>query len=160
MEMDARELRNTLGNFTTGVCLITAHDAQGEAMALTANSFSSVSLEPPLVLWSLQNSSDVFEVFAGPSRYAINVLTSDQEGLSVAYARPGEHQLDPAHYELGDNGAPVVRDALAVFECTLEATYEGGDHTIIVGRVSRFAAQLEREPLVFYRGGYCALAAS
>jgi flavin reductase (DIM6/NTAB) family NADH-FMN oxidoreductase RutF len=160
MALDPRELRNTLGNFTTGVCLVTAFDSDRQPQALTVNSFSSVSLDPPLVLWSLQNSSEVFDVFATPPYYAINVLAAEQEGLSVRYAQPGAHRLDAAHFTAGENGAPVISGALAHFECELAATHEGGDHTIIVGRVTRFAADTTREPLVFYRGGYRALVVS
>jgi flavin reductase (DIM6/NTAB) family NADH-FMN oxidoreductase RutF len=160
MALDPRELRNTLGNFTTGVCLVTALDGDRQAQALTVNSFSSVSLDPPLVLWSLQNNSEVFDVFATPEHYAINVLSAEQEALSVRYAQPGAHLLEPAHFTAGENGAPVIGGALAHFECELAATHEGGDHTIIVGRVTRFAADTTRAPLVFYRGGYRALAVS
>jgi flavin reductase (DIM6/NTAB) family NADH-FMN oxidoreductase RutF len=160
MTVDSRELRNSLGNFTTGVCLVTALDGAGEAQAITANSFSSVSLDPPLVLWSLQNNSEVFDIFATPRHFAICVLTAAQEALSVRYSQPGGHRLAPEHFSPGENGAPVIADALAVFECELAATHEGGDHTIIVGRVSRFAAEASGEPLVFYRGGYRALAVS
>ncbi|KGE03486.1 flavin reductase family protein [Pseudohaliea rubra] len=160
MALDPRALRNTLGNFATGVCLVTALDGELQPQALTVNSFSSVSLDPPLVLWSLQNNSEAYDIFATPQHYAINVLAAEQELLSTRYAQSGAHLLDPAHFTPGENGAPVITGALAVFECQLAATHEGGDHTIIVGRVARFAADTTREPLVFYRGGYRALAVS
>ena len=111
------------------------------------------------MLWSLQHDCDIFDALVSPERYAINVLSSEQEALSRAYARRGAHEMETAHYEPGANGAPLVRDALAFFECTLDATHEGGDHTIIVGRVTRFAAREGGEPLVFYQGAYRALAA-
>lgn len=159
MELDGRELRNALGRFATGVCLITAVTDEGEPLALTANSFSSVSLDPPLVLWNLQNNSEVFAVYSGAKHYAINVLAGNQQELSSRYARKGDHVLDPEHFTLGENGgAPIINDALVSFECTLDATHPGGDHLIIVGRVDAMNVRPEGEPLVFYSGAYRALA--
>lgn len=159
MELDGRELRNALGRFATGVCLITAVTDEGEPLALTANSFSSVSLDPPLVLWNLQNNSEVFAVYSGAKHYAINVLAGNQQELSSRYARKGDHVLDPEHFTLGENGgAPIITDALVSFECTLDATHPGGDHLIIVGRVDAMNVRPEGEPLVFYSGAYRALA--
>ena len=158
MSFDGREFRNALGRFATGVCLITTTTEQGQALALTANSFSSVSLDPPLVLWSLQNNSHVYDIFARPRYYAINVLTREQENLSNGYARKGEHELDPAHFTPGINGAPVIRDALVNFECELHATHEGGDHLIIVGRVHDMQSRPEGSPLLFFGGAYRELA--
>ena len=154
MNFDGRELRNALGRFTTGVCLITTTAGKQGSVALTANSFSAVSLEPPLVLWCLQNSSDAYELFAHPSSFAINVLAREQEALSIRYARKGDHAMAPEHYYAGEHGAPVVRDALVSFECEVEATHEGGDHLIIVGRVRAVQSRADGEPLLFYAGGY------
>ncbi len=154
MSMDGRELRNALGRFATGVCVITALNDKGEATGMTANSFASVSLDPPLVLWSLQNGSDVYSTFARPKSFAINVLAKEQVELSNLYARKGDHLMAAEHYRLGANGAPVVRDALVTFECDLHATHEGGDHLIIVGRVQNMVARPSGEPLLFYSGAY------
>ncbi len=154
MSMDGRELRNALGRFATGVCVITALNDKGEATGMTANSFASVSLDPPLVLWSLQNGSDVYSTFARPKSFAINVLAKEQVELSNLYARKGDHLMEAEHYRLGANGAPVVRDALVTFECDLHATHEGGDHLIIVGRVQNMVARPSGEPLLFYSGAY------
>ncbi|MDO8861897.1 flavin reductase family protein [Haliea sp. E1-2-M8] len=159
MELDVRELRNALGRFATGVCLITAVTEEGEALALTANSFSSVSLDPPLVLWNLQNNSEVFGAYSGARNYAINVLAGNQQELSSRYARKGDHLLDPEHFTPGENGgAPIIHDALVSFECSLDATHPGGDHLIIVGRVDAMHVRPEGEPLVFFSGAYRALA--
>lgn len=157
MSIDGRELRNALGRFATGVCLITLETAQGDSLALTANSFSSVSLEPPLVLWSLQNNSDVFEHYATAPYFAINILAADQQPLSDSYARKGQHQLEPAHFTRGAKGSPVISGALVSFECELAATHEGGDHLIIVGKVIQMSAREEGDPLLFFGGGYRAL---
>lgn len=154
MSIESRELRNLLGRFTTGVCVVTAISPEGQALGMTANSFASVSLEPPLVLWSLQNNSEVYDTFAAPRHYAINILTAEQLGLSNQYARQGDHILNPAHYRLGRYGAPIIRDALVSFECELHATHEGGDHLIIVGRVRDTVARAVGQPLLFYCGAY------
>ncbi len=154
MEFDPRELRNALGRFATGVCVITAVSDDGMPLGLTANSFASVSLSPPLVLWSLQNNSEVFATFAGPRHFAINVLAAEQMELSNRYARKGDHVLEPAHFRYGRHGTPVLRDALVTFECDLHATHDGGDHVIIVGRVRELLTRPTGEPLVFYSGAY------
>jgi flavin reductase (DIM6/NTAB) family NADH-FMN oxidoreductase RutF len=157
MDFDSRELRNALGRFATGVCLITAEDEKGNALAMTANSFSSVSLDPPLVLWSLQNNSEVYEAFASPRYFAINILSVEQQEHSNRYAKKGDHRLAPQHFTAGRFGAPIITDALVSFECEREATHEGGDHLIIVGRVRDMCQREDGDPLLFYRGGYRAL---
>jgi flavin reductase (DIM6/NTAB) family NADH-FMN oxidoreductase RutF len=154
MSFDSRELRDALGRFATGVCLITTVSDSNQAVAMTANSFTSVSLDPPLVLWSLQNNSDVYEVFATPRHFAINILSTEQQAQSNRYAKKGQHDLDPADYRIGKYGAPVIRHALVTFECELEATHEGGDHLIIVGRVKDMQEKPSGEPLLFYCGRY------
>lgn len=154
MSLDGRELRNALGRFATGVCVVTTMGNNQQALGMTANSFSSVSLDPPLVLWSLQNNSDVFETFARPHHYAINILSTEQQAHSNQYAKKGQHELDPSHYRLGKYGAPVIRQSLVTFECDLHTTYEAGDHLIIVGRVTDMHQRPSGEPLVFYSGRY------
>ena len=154
---DGRELRNALGRFATGVCVITTIDEQGNAVGMTANSFSSVSLDPPLVLWSLQSNSDLYTTFARPRRYAVNVLSSEQMALSNQYAKKGDHILDPGHFRVGRHGAPIIRNALVSFECELDATHEGGDHLIIVGRVKDMVSRPTGKPLLFHSGSYCEL---
>jgi flavin reductase (DIM6/NTAB) family NADH-FMN oxidoreductase RutF len=158
MAIDPRELRNTLGKFATGVCVITTRTADGHALGLTANSFSSVSLDPPLVLWSLQNNSEVYTEYATPQYFAVNVLAASQEDLSNLYARKGEHLMDADHFSTGTYGSPLIEGALACFQCELETTHEGGDHLIIVGRVLEQTSQEQGEPLCFFSGGYRQLA--
>lgn len=154
MSFDGRELRNALGRYATGVCVISTVTGAGQAVGMTANSFASVSLEPPLVLWSLQNNSDLYDVFSSPRFYAINILSSEQEGHSNQYAKKGQHELSPEHFMLGQHGSPIIRDALVSFECELEKTHEGGDHLIIVGRVRDMQQRPTGEPLLFFSGGY------
>lgn len=154
MSFDGRELRDALGRFTTGVCLITAVSEDGKSLGMTANSFSSVSLDPPLILWCLQNNSDIYDVFAAPRHFAINILASEQQALSSHYAKKGHHELAPAHYRAGKYGSPIVRNALVNFECEVEETHEGGDHLIIVGRVKDMQQRPDGDPLLFFSGGY------
>ncbi len=157
MDFDSRDLRNALGRFATGVCLITVTDEQGRGLAMTANSFSSVSLDPPLVLWNLQSNSDVYDAFAAPRYFAINILSLEQQEHSNRYAKKGDHLLAPEHFTPGRFGAPMVNGSLVNFECELEASHEGGDHRIIVGRVLDLQQSEEGDPLLFYAGGYRAL---
>ena len=154
MSLDGRELRNALGRFATGVCVITATNEDGKAVGMTANSFSSVSLDPPLVLWCLQNGSEMYDAFAAPRSFAINVLALEQEDLSNFYAKKGDHMMLEEHYRLGRNGAPLLRNALVNFECELETTHEGGDHLIIVGRVLDMVSLPTGKPLLFHAGRY------
>lgn len=154
MDIDSRELRDALGRFATGVCVITAVSESGQPLGLTANSFASVSLDPPLVLWSLQNNSDVYDVFARPKYYSINVLEKGHIEHSGQYARKGDHLLDEGHFRLGKHGSPIIHDAMVSFECELHATHEGGDHLIIVGRVCDLHTRSDGDPLLFFSGGY------
>lgn len=157
MSLEGRDLRDALGRFATGVCIVTTTSDDQKAVGMTANSFSSVSLDPPLVLWSLQNNSDVYDTFATPRHFAVNILSSEQQAFSNQYAKKGQHDLDPAHYRMGKYGAPIIRHALATFECELHATHEGGDHLIIVGRVIDMYQRPTGEPLLFYCGRYSEL---
>jgi len=154
MSVEARKLRDALGRFATGVCVITTMTDKPQAVGMTANSFSSVSLDPPLVLWSLQNNSDAYQTFSTPHHFAINILSSEQQAHSNQYARKGQHDLDPTHYRLGKYGAPIIRHALTTFECKLHATHEAGDHLIILGRVVDMHQRPTGEPLLFYCGRY------
>ena len=115
VEIDSRELRNALGRFATGVCIISTMTEEGEPLGMTANSFSSVSLDPPLVLWSLQNNSEVFDVFSRPRYFAINVLAREHHEHSGRYAKKGDHVLHPDHFILGKCGTPIVPEALVSF---------------------------------------------
>ena len=158
MNIDSREFRNALGRFATGVCVISTVSDKGAPLGLTANSFTSVSLDTPLVLWSLQNNSDVYDIFSSPAHFAINVLACEHHGHSNRYAQKGDHLLDPDHFTIGEYGSPIVDEALVTFECELHATHDGGDHLIIVGRVKHVHTRDEGEPLLFYCGNYHRLA--
>jgi flavin reductase (DIM6/NTAB) family NADH-FMN oxidoreductase RutF len=151
--IDSREFRDTLGRFATGVTIITAREETGEYRGLTANSFSSLSLDPPLVLWSLGKSSQSHEAFCNSGNFAINVLAADQRELCKQFTRKDIDRFQGVELIEGVTGAPLIPGSLAWFECTLEHAYDGGDHTILVGRVVRFAPG-EGAPLIFYKGDF------
>jgi len=155
---DARDFRAALGCFPTGVCLVTTLAADGRRVGLTANSFSSVSLDPPMVLWSLARSASCAPVFRDAEYFAINVLSARDAELSSHFARSGEDKFVrfAARFRAGLGGAPVLDRAAATFECHSRHRYYGGDHIIVIGVVERYAHS-ERAPLVFHRGRYANL---
>ena len=152
-EIDAPRLRRALSCFATGVAVVTAVDANGDNAGMTINSFSSVSLDPPLVLWSVAESSYSYEVFTQADYFAVNVLTSDQQDLSERFAQKTGDKFEGLVCREGLHGLPLLPASAACFECRTEYIYPGGDHKIIVGRVLRIEEH-ETEPLIFYRGQY------
>jgi flavin reductase (DIM6/NTAB) family NADH-FMN oxidoreductase RutF len=154
MTIDSRDLRNACGRFATGVCVITANPGDTAPFGMTVNSFSALSLDPPLVMWSLQNDSDCFAAFEQADGYAINILGSDQQDLANACAKKGNHTLSTEDFVLGQSGLPVLTEALASFECKVWARYPGGDHVILVGQVEQMTNSNEADPLLFYSGQY------
>lgn len=149
-----RGFRDALGSFATGVCVLGAVRGDGQPFGVTVNSFTSVSLDPPLVLVCLGNESPRTRAIIEAEDFAISILADDQVGMSDHFARPGEGLAPSTGIKGGDNGAPVVDGAAAVIECTLETTYPGGDHTILVGRVTHLHTDPGRAPLAYVRGGY------
>ena len=160
MSLESNILRDTFGCFTTGVCVVTvlAKSEGDKPRGITVNSFSSVSLDPPLLLWSLQNNSASYQYFAGCEKFAVNILSRDQQALSEYYARrSGEEGMLPEHYHRGKEGLPLINGAIAAFECHLETTYEAGDHQILIGRIKQVYTATDEPPLLFYRGAYHSL---
>ncbi len=156
MPHDSRAFRNALGHFATGVCVVTTRGPDGAAVGLTINSFASVSLDPPLVLWSLDRASDRFPLFMAAERFCVNVLDGAAQPLSHRLSRKGERDLlDEPYAE--DAPLPILKKALAYFECQVEARHDGGDHVIFVGGVLSFGHTDDGDPLLFYRGRYRAL---
>ncbi len=148
---DSDSFRRALGSFVTGVTVITTDSPEGP-VAIVANSFASVSLDPPLVLWSPAKSSRRFEHFAGSRRFAIHVLGAEQRDICAAISKSKTAIKDvPTH--LSHCGMPIIEGALATFECNLAATHDAGDHVIIVGEVTK-AHHRGGEPLVFQGGNY------
>ena len=154
MSFDNLQFRNALGRFATGICVITTNPEGHKPFGLTVNSFASLSLAPPLVLWSLQKSSDTMEAFRVATQYCVNVLSSEQQSLSAKFAKKGEHMLEPSQYTTGKTGLPVLRNCLANFECDLTARHDGGDHVILIGQVRELEVQSGGRPLLYYEGGY------
>ncbi len=154
--MDTKAFRSALGRFATGVCLITVDDAESGAMAMTANSFSSVSLDPALVLWSIQNDSDCFREYTQCVRFGISVLNDQQTELSNQYARKGQHAISEDQFLRDEHGIPLLRDALAQFSCKLHQLHEAGDHHIVVAQVEAFSVA-DGSPLLFFGGAYNSL---
>ncbi|MFN3835915.1 MAG: flavin reductase family protein [Glycocaulis sp.] len=148
--MTARAFRDALACYPTGVAVVTVRDGE-RVSALTINSFASVSLDPPLVLWSLDRTSERYEQFANASRFAINVLAADQEALAMACARLDNLADAGGRWTEGANSTALIDGALARFECALESVHEGGDHIIIVGRVMGFDRPRTGAALVFHR---------
>jgi flavin reductase (DIM6/NTAB) family NADH-FMN oxidoreductase RutF len=149
-----QEFRTALGMFATGVTIVTARTAEGEVIGLTANSFNSVSLDPPLVLWSLSRAAASLAVFAAGSHYAINVLAADQKALAERFAMKGADRFSGVSFEQGAGGAPLLHGAAATFECFNRSRYEEGDHVIFVGEVERCAHRVGAAPLLFHGGRY------
>ncbi|WP_027998766.1 flavin reductase family protein [Sinorhizobium arboris] len=148
---NARSLRNALGSFTTGVTVVTVSGPEGPS-GMTVNSFASVSLDPPLVLWSPAKSSSRHELFTAADHFVIHVLSADQNELSARFTRGGRG-FDGIDWQENSEGVPVIRGTLARFECARADRYDAGDHTILLGRVLR-AAHREGEPLCFSKGSF------
>lgn len=156
-EFDAREFRNALGTFTTGVTIVTTLAENGDRVGLTANSFNSVSLDPPMVLWSLAKTSGSLDVFKQAKHWAVHILADDQDNLSNTFAKKGMDKFEGIDCAEGIGGIPLLPGCTAVMQCKTEYAYEGGDHIIFVGRVLDFARQ-EKKPLVFLQGRYAVAA--
>lgn len=156
--MDSRALRDALGCFPTGVAVVTAGQGdQAAHIGITVNSFTSVSLEPPLVLWCMDRRSYRHDIFARADGFTVSILGTGHKDVSARLARPGEHALNGVALLKTELGPPALADSLAVFECATEQRLDAGDHTIFLGRVLRFFRPSESAPLVFFRGRYSAL---
>ncbi len=151
--IDADEFRRTLGCFATGVAVVTTLDANGDRAGMTISSFNSVSMDPPLVLWSIANDAYSYDAFINAEYFAVNILTIAQQELSARFARRGQDKFDGLECHAGLHGSPILPDYAACFECRTEHCYEGGDHKIIVGRVLRLE-DTDKDPLIFYRGHF------
>jgi 3-hydroxy-9,10-secoandrosta-1,3,5(10)-triene-9,17-dione monooxygenase reductase component len=151
--IDLDELRSALGCFATGVAVVTTVGDEGAPVGLTISSFNSVSLTPPLVLWSLANSAPSIGAFRTHGDFAINILAVDQLEICQQFARPSENKFDGVEYATGYSDVPLIAGAAAQLECRAYATYPGGDHEIHLGEVVGINTT-ERPPLVFHRGRF------
>jgi flavin reductase (DIM6/NTAB) family NADH-FMN oxidoreductase RutF len=150
----SQEFRSALGMFATGVTIVTARTVEGRVIGLTANSFNSVSLDPPLVLWSLATAAASLQAFRAGSHYAINVLAKDQKALAERFALRGADRWVGVDFTDGMGGAPLLTGAAATFECFNRSRYEEGDHVIFVGEVERCSWRPGASPLLFHGGRY------
>lgn len=152
MNMDV-EFRQALGAFATGITVATTLDKDGQPHGLTVNSFNSVSLDPPLVLWSLNKQSHQLDVFSQSGFYGISILAEEQMDLSNRFASMIDDRFEGVGWQKGDSGAPLLDGALATFDCKVEQIVDGGDHIILIGRVMSVTKN-EGAPLLYYAGGY------
>ncbi|EKT84366.1 flavin reductase-like protein [Rhodococcus opacus M213] len=152
--IDPGHLRECLGSFVTGVTVVTTVDRDGQRHGCTANSFSSVSLDPPLVLWSQRVAAGSFPAFSQAERFAINILSSGQKQVAEHFARPADDKFAGIPVRTGLGGIPLIDDCAAYVECQMEASYPGGDHGIFLGRVERIEHTPDRKPLAFGNGKY------
>ncbi|EPJ44070.1 MAG: putative nitrilotriacetate monooxygenase component B (NtaB) [Osedax symbiont Rs2] len=155
---DVKNFRRALGQFPTGVTVITTLDASGNPVGVTASSFNSVSIEPALVLWSIDKGANSLSAFENAKHFAVNVLGSNQVATSNNFASRGQDKFANANYRTNVHGIPLLDDCAAQFECSTWAVYEGGDHLILVGQVQQYSHQSDTAPLVFSRGSYAVTA--
>jgi flavin reductase (DIM6/NTAB) family NADH-FMN oxidoreductase RutF len=158
--LSARELRDALGLFATGVAVVTALTESRERIGATISSFNSVSLEPPLILFSMARSARAFPAWESVKAFAVNVLAEDQSAMSTRFARTLGHKWNGVDYCEGSTRAPLLPEILTAFECVRHANHDGGDHLIIVGRVIavHVCNESSAAPLIFFRSGYRRLA--
>ena len=150
----AAQFRSALGMFATGVTIVTARTADGRCVGLTANSFNSVSLDPPLVLFSLHRAAYSLGAFTDGGHFAVNILSETQRELSQRFAKALVDKWSGVDYEIWETGAPILKGCIAAFECRTRALYDGGDHVIFLGEVLRLRCEIEGRPLLYYRGRY------
>lgn len=157
-DFDAKAFRNACGMFATGITVVTTTTPQGEPVGMTVNSFSSVSLDPPLILWSVGNHARSFDLFSQTTHYAVHILHKEQEALSTLFASRGEEKFTNLAWTTGVAGSPILPDFAVCFQCTMEHVYPGGDHNILVGRVVAFEDRGHQAALLYFRGKYRTLA--
>lgn len=151
--IDPQQLRACLGSFVTGVTVMTTTGADGRYYGLTANSFSSVSLEPPLILWSQRLAAGSYPIFRDATRFAVNILAEDQVETAKCFAKAAEDKFTGVGIQPGLHGVPLIEGCAAYLECCKEATYPGGDHAVFLGRVERIQTS-GRKPLAFGTGKF------
>ena len=151
--IDPRDFRNALGTYATGVTIITAAGADGKPYGITCNSFASVSLNPPLVLWSLVLYSSSLGAFENASHFAVSVLGASQQELANRFAKSSDGKFAGVEWRPGLGNAPILADSVANFQCRVANRYYGGDHVIFLGAVEAYSYN-RKEPLLFARGGY------
>lgn len=158
MSFDLRTFRETLGLFVTGVTVITTRDAAGRPVGITANSFNSVSLDPPLILWSVGLNALSLQAFSHATAFAVHILRDDQADLSQRFATSGGDKFSGLAIESGLNDVPLLPDCAARLECLPHAQHPAGDHILFIARVHHLASDPDAMPLVYHGGRYAELA--
>ena len=158
MNFDPRAFRDCLSRFATGITVVTCKDAEGTPHGMTVNSFNSVSLDPPLILFSLARDARSLASFETATSYAVNVLSADQMDISQKFSSVGVEKWQDTSWSDGELGAPLLADVMATFECYPETTVDGGDHIIFIGRVEQCSQNEDAMPLLYYAGRYAELA--
>jgi flavin reductase (DIM6/NTAB) family NADH-FMN oxidoreductase RutF len=153
MAIESQELRRVMGHFATGVTVITTKDQSGKPNGLTANAFMSLSLNPPLVVISVDKGATCYACFELQNAFTVNFLSEDQEEISRLFATKGADKFADLKWHAGRNGAAIIDGALGHVECTISECHDGGDHTIVVGEIVNASATGER-PLLFFKGKY------
>jgi flavin reductase (DIM6/NTAB) family NADH-FMN oxidoreductase RutF len=153
MPIDPADFRRALGCFPTGIAVVTTTTADGMPVGLTVSSFNSVSLDPPLVLWSIDRAAECHAAFTAATHFAVNVLSRAELDLVMRFAQKSGDKFAGLDWRPGTAGVPLLPEFAACFECATEHRYDGGDHTIIVGRVLALEDH-DKEPLIFHRGEY------
>lgn len=151
---DPRTLRDALGCFATGVTVVTCLASDGEPAGLTVNSFTSVSLHPPLLLVCLHKMATSAAALTEASHFAVNVLQTGQQPASIRFSTRDEDRFGATPWSCGEAGAPILKDSLGVFECQRHAVHDGGDHHILIGEVVKASFDASLDPLLFFRGRY------
>ncbi len=154
MTFDARDFRDALSCFATGITVVTSMKSGEEPLGITVNSFSSVSLDPPLVLFSLGHTGNHCQEFRESGTFAINILSSEQKALCDRFASPQDDRFRGVPHKAGENGSPVFDDSLAVIECETWQTVEAGDHLIFICRVTHVTTQADKQALLFHKGSF------
>ena len=154
MTVSPKKFRAAMSSYPTGVCIISTQVEAEPPFGITVNSLTSLSLEPPLVMWNLQKSSDVYKAWRDAEYFAVNMLRADQEHLARRFALRGQHGIEDGELARGETGCPIMADCHATVECKIHVRYEEGDHTIIIGEVINVVADSEASPLTFYKGTY------
>ena len=153
---DQQEFRKTLGQFATGVTIVTTRDTQGDPIGITCSSFNSLSMDPPMILWSLAKSAYSLPAFKQARHFNVHVLSSDQDQISNNFSKKGSDKFKNIKYQNGLSDTPVLQDYAALFECETAHHYDGGDHVIIVGKVVAFQRN-RKNPLLFHGGNYAGI---
>ena len=155
--LDHQTLRRAFGSFATGVCLVATYK-DGSPIAITVNSFSSVSLEPPMILWCVQNQLSISHAYQACDQFSINVLSESQVDLSNIYSQEGKNDLALEHMDQDRSQVPLIKDALVQYVCVTDRTISCGDHTIVLGKVNEiYFCDLPGRPLLFHGGSYVSL---